>query len=310
MTERTTTNSGAIPTSGEKRPPRRSSRFTEALAEQLCELEDDLCRFGLRLGHVMSVQAELVRVGRGKPFVPHLPMWNMLVAEHHMIIVDLASWALGFYRKGKGGFLRKLGGPDLVTLARRTGNSGSAHQETAWRTAAFDRLFPGAGPHPCQQDIDGLGDRLDARFKALVDDRNDHRAHKYERRQKVTADALAPAEVAKHLEGCQQLLGDFRCLSSDIAFAHDTPRADPDDAQAQDVVDLILCGTIDWISEYGAGADPDPERRRYWQRRHAYYERLHVAHDALGDAGVAFNNHLRLLPEQTPTAAAVTKEGQ
>jgi hypothetical protein len=100
-----------------------TSRFTSGTETSLSERTRELWSFGERLGHLMSVQAELELVTRSKAFViRHEAMWQMLVASYDMIIVDLASRALGFYEKGGGGFLRSLRGDDLAALER------------AWRT--------------------------------------------------------------------------------------------------------------------------------------------------------------------------------
>jgi hypothetical protein len=91
--------------------PNLTDRFSEATREALRHHEDELADFGTRVGHLLSVQQELVQVTRGMSFLAyHLRMWQMLLSERDMVIVDLASWALHFYKKGDGGFLRALQG--------------------------------------------------------------------------------------------------------------------------------------------------------------------------------------------------------
>src|SRR5437879_5324055 len=92
-------------------------RFSGPIADALQRHEYELVYFSERIAHLLSVQQELVRVTKGKPFaLYHEPMWRMFHAEIDMVIVDLASWALGFYGKGRGGLLRQLRGPDLQAL--------------------------------------------------------------------------------------------------------------------------------------------------------------------------------------------------
>jgi hypothetical protein len=275
------------------------SRFSTVTWKQLEGLEVELLTFARRHAHILSVDAEFVRVCRDKTFIRwHEPMWNMLLGERDMLIVDLASWAKAFYRKG--GFLQLLHGPDLKALNRdwpsADGGCDSHEQSLVakLRGAAFERLFPGAeSRRPSRQDVEALGGRLKDHFGPLLDDRDVHRAHKYER-EKATAAWLTPADVTPHLRRCQQLLGDLRFVASNTQFGHPDPRPAPGEREAQDVVDLVLCGPINWIIHYGAGADTDPKRLSYWQRRDAYYERLHSAHEASGDLAAPFNDPFRV----------------
>ena len=172
--------------------PTSDSRFTAAQADEFEKLESDLSRFAFRLGHLCSVDAELLRVTRDKLFLPSLPMWDL---------IDLASWALGFYEKGAGGFLRKLRGDDFRALKLKWKG-----QVNPWRKEAFDRLFPGADQWPRQDDVDRLGERLSVHFKPLHDDRNEYRAHRHERGKESNAKELALADVPKRLRVCQQVL--------------------------------------------------------------------------------------------------------
>lgn len=308
-----------------------TDRFSAETQKLLTEHEHELLSFALRLGHVLSVHQELVRVARGKPFVIyHEAMWSMLLAERDMVAVDLPSWILGFYEKAGGGFLRKLRGPDLQALQVKwqqyspTDDDFFRDRNRSWREKAYDRLFPPTqGPFPIepgecscawcllhrepklrtgnpklgpsQRDISALCDRLHARFEPLRKDRNQHRAHRYEKGQPRTAAMLTLQELAQHLEACQELLADLRCLSSNSQFDayRYEPKAHENDEEARDVVDLILLGGISWIIDHDPTAEHTPESRFYWQRREAHYARLHAAHDATGETDTAFNNRGR-----------------
>ncbi|MGO8998590.1 MAG: hypothetical protein ACLQVI_35155 [Polyangiaceae bacterium] len=279
-------------------------RFSPETAAALKEHEIELISLGRRLRHVLSVHAELNRVTRGRSFlIRHEAMWWMLLGERDMIVVDAASWAKAFY--SRGGFLRKLQGPDFRALKRRWDyrtaeedfeplwsgeeddpamrrymSNVQREHNAAWRDEAFARLFPGAGADgvPCLRDIDALVDRLAQEFEPLLLDRHENRAHKYEKAG--TATMLSPKEVAEHLETCRRLLADFRCLSSNSTFSSfdAEPKADPEDRQAQDVVDHILCGCLNWIVEGDPGKEHAPKDQFYWQRRDAHYARVHTRH--------------------------------
>ena len=298
------------------------NRFSQPVAEALRRHEDELVGFSERVTHLLSVEQELRRVTRGKFFVIyHEPMYRTLLGERDMVVVDLASWARGFYKKAGRGLLRHLRGSDQQALKLKWKYEGSSvislggkaddviedHVRSlnrAWRAKAFSRLFPngttGSVPNvPCQQDIDALCDRLAAQFKSLHDDRNQHRAHRYENGPK-TAAMLSLADVTKHLEACQCLLADLRCLSSNSQFTshHYEPKAHEDDRYAQDVVDLILLGSLRTIidADYGPKSTPASSPGYYWQRRTAHYERLHALHEASGALDKPFNNRA-LIPD-------------
>ena len=299
-------------------------RFSPALAAAMKRHEDELVDFSARVTHVLSVEQEFVRVTKGKPFVVyHDAAWRMFHSEIDMVIVDLASWALGFYKKGGGGLLRQLRGADLQALAlewKRTGghvimvgglepeddewaqqaiDADVQRRNAQWRQWAFDRLFLG-GTHgsvpnvPCQQDVDALCDRLATQFETLHDDRNQHRAHRFEKGPK-TAAVLSLEDVKKHLQACQSLLADLRCLASNSHFTsyRYDPAAHEKDEDAQDIVDLVLCGIGD-IANFGALARTDPAERYYWQKRAARYDALHAAHVVRGEPNEPFNDRSRL----------------
>ncbi len=207
------------------------------------------------------------------------------------------------------GFLRSLPLSDVNALSlRRWGDESReprldevlrehvTYLNSDWRTKPFDRLFPNADEDlPSPQDLEALRKRLYKDFEPLRKDRNAHRAHKFERGMKADATWLVLDDAVRHLKPCQDLLIDFRCLATNSQFVHHAIRGNPDEDEAQDIVDLILCGTITWMWIYGAGSDSAPERPLHWQRRQAYYERLHAAHDACGDAAAPFNDRSRAL---------------
>jgi len=266
-----------------KTPPTRLvSRFAPETHEIFTKLEWELMWFVERLSFVSSIHAELVRVTRGQRFlIRNLGMWTMLLSERDAIVIDLASWVRAFY--AAGGFLRKLHGPDLRALGRKW--EGRAYES---RDNAFKRLFPCAGSRgvPCLRDVDVLVARTAEEFGPLLADRDEHRAHKYE--SIATAGMLSPPEVAAYLQGLRALLVDLRSLSSNDGFGSPAFRADPEDTQAQDVVDQILIGTIGWIVTFGAvglsapSPSEEPRHYYYWNWRRDHYEQLHQAHGERG----------------------------
>jgi hypothetical protein len=196
-----------------------------------------------RQHHVTSTYAELSRVTRGKPFTIHHPtMWTMALSERDMVIVGAASWIKGFY--SDGAFLRLVQAGDLRALALRW----QKQDPDTWRREAFGRLFPGAigrgVPNP--SDVDTLVASLADQFRPLVQDRHAHRAHPFEKESRGTVKKLDPTEVAAYLVKIHRLLADLYCLSAANHFTSWYPGAEVD-ADARDVVDLILSGPLGWI---------------------------------------------------------------
>jgi hypothetical protein len=282
-----------------------AARLSSSMYEELGRLEMDLLGFSQRFGHLMNVFAAFEVTTRGKPFlIYHEPMWTMLIDERDMLFIDLASWAKGMH--AKGGFLRTVvDRGELGALAlpwgqelQQAGNEEwlRAHFErtnAASRRKAYERLFPIAQTEtPTPSDVTHLCAYLRCSFDPLRLDRNQHRAHKYEKEKPVTAARLAPCDALEHFNQCRQLIADLRFLASNSSFTsygYDV-KAKADDEEAQDVVDLILCGSLGWIANYGMLANSDPADTYFWQKRDRCYERLHAAHDAAGDPAAPFNN--------------------
>jgi hypothetical protein len=286
------------------------TRFSSRTYDELGILEVQLVAFAKRFGHLLNVFAPVDAATRGKPFlIYHEPMWTMLLDERDMLFIDLASWAKGMH--GKSGFLRtveargELGALALPWGQELHGTGGNeflkAHverQNAEWRCKAFRRLFPIAvTATPASDDVTHLCTYLRCSFDPLRLDRNQHRAHKYEKEKPVTAARLAPSDVVEHFNECRQLLADLRCLASNSSFSNYGYNVETkaDDEEAQDVVDLILCGSLGWIANYGMLANSHPDDKHFWQKRQRYYDRLHAAHEASGDPAAPFNNRALVL---------------
>jgi hypothetical protein len=122
--------------------------------------------------------------------------------------------------------------------------------------------------------------------------------------------ALSLDDVKSHLEACQELLADLCCLSSNSQFTSYGYKLDPreNDADAQDVVDLVLLGGLKAIinDEHGPSSTPTPEPGYWGQRRKAHYDRLHALHDATGEPDRPFNSR-SLLSESRPWGLGVPR---
>jgi hypothetical protein len=292
-----------------------ASRLSSIAYEELGRLETDLLGFSKRFGHLLNVFAAFEATTRGKPFlIYHEPMWTMLLDERDMLFIDLASWAKGMH--AKGGFLRTVeargelgafalpGSPELHPAGDEEWLRAHAERKNSEsRRRAFNRLFPSAQTEiPTSSDVRHLCTYLRCFFDPLRLDRNQHRAHKYEKEKPVTAARLAPSDALEHFNKCRQVIADLRFLASNSLFTsygYDV-KARADDDEAQDIVDLILCGSLGWIANYGMLAKANPADTYFWQKRARHYERVHAAHDAAGDPAAPFNNRALLFEPLVP----------
>jgi len=261
-------------------PQRRifdTSRFQPATRDWFLKVCGNFGALAQRYRCVASVHAEVARIARGKSFTIHdAAMWRMALAERDMVAIDAASWARGLY-DGRG-FLRALQGVDLSAL-RLEWNGQSSDGS---RLRSFERLFPEAAFAgrivPEDRDREELVDRLDGKFRPLLLDRDKFRAHRFEQVRTGNAKMLDLSETAEHLLRMQELIIDVFLLSAFCSYQPWELDADPEDIEARDVVDLILCGPLNWIVD-GPPAGRNHEAPLYRQRRASYYERLHAEHE-------------------------------
>ncbi len=269
-----------------------SSRFSARTRAHLWELGGQYLALSERHRHVASVHAELVRVGRGKPFlVQNQPILWMALGERDKVVIDAASWLEGILKAG-GLLSDYLRDDDLAALRRPWGDAVGSVDE--WRQAAFQRLFPSAAAAlrelPIPEDVVELAKLIRKAFDGLLRDRSRHRAHIYERTQNGAPKMLAPADVLHYIDRIHQVLADLHCLSAANYHPINDTTPDPRCLTARDVVDLLLLGNLAWIVDGPAGTGHAPELRRYRERREAHYDRLHAAHDEAGDPDKASND--------------------
>jgi hypothetical protein len=235
-----------------------------SLLEGIEDLQKKLLGIKVRLHVLRAFVTDLEAVTKKKPFrIWDDLAWMMVLDSRDMLIVHLASFAMGLHKH----HLKNVVLPHLKKLKRDHKPAPGDEDDPSVRThaAAFDRLFPSCTKKtPSKQDLTDLCKRICERADRVRRDRNENRAHVFERGG--NADMLPLEEVSELFEYLEEVLNDLRLLASDSTMATDSVLSMTDPRfTARVLVDHIVLRT-----------DPYPERL---DQRAGDYERLHEAHD-------------------------------
>jgi hypothetical protein len=238
---------------------------TEREGDIVVEHHDRLLHASQSLYALEAFERELERASKGRLFfILNDIVWAMALRSRDLTVIHLASFAKSLYTKG--GLLGRLqAGSPKSFPRRRKGAQGEGRPERDYldrlHREAFERLFPNAARGlPSHADWGGLIDRYGKCSADLVSDRNNNRAHPYERGSTASARVLCVAELRKHVAETSALLNDLRLLQSgstmELAELHSASAS----TTARTLVDMVLLGTCCEL--------PDA-------RRSAIYEALH-----------------------------------
>ena len=242
-----------------------------SLDDRLSRVEHDLMQIARRLYALEAFTDELNRVTREKPFrIWDDIVWMMLLDSRDMLVIHLASWAKSLI--AAGGLLAEVKANHLADLpfARRATDrtDNDSHLRSlldGYHLEAVGRLFPRAsGQSATAADVDGLTQRVRQASDALRNDRNQNRAHAFERGKPGSAKMLDFSDLRTSVRAYEQLLNDIRLVgcASTLAY-HDMNDADCRSA-AEELVDAVLIGHSSRQELVMAGRD-----------RNAYYAWLH-----------------------------------
>jgi hypothetical protein len=216
-----------------------------------------------------------------------------------MLVIDLCSWAASIYSGETR--LNELKERHCSKLARQRrwgigdGEWIEQHYDRS-HSEAFARLFPGiSGETPSESDVDALRSRLQKYYKPLDRDRNENRAHRYENRNHpARAPMLDFERLSEFFEFSRQLIVDLRLVADGSQLGFDDVSPTRAEFASPDIVDLVLLGSFEKRqSLIGMGSRAD------------LYARLHAAHEAAGDADMAFNDGRFLYPDGYFSATAL-----
>jgi hypothetical protein len=256
-----------------------------------------------QLNFLRAFEHELAQVTRKKGFrIWNRSLWHTLLNARDGLAVHIASWAKSMYEDG--GLFGTISGKSLVdALAMGSKREGSARDASErelvlrHRKKHFARLFPGvketpSGKKPTADHVEKLRTRFAKRCEPLHDDRNAYRAHLFEKKIAANVRQLHTPGRAQFVNYAQKLLNDLLLLCDRSTYGFpDVRRPSKGDAQARDLVDLLLNGTI----TFAVGEWTKADGQYLWQQRAKYYEALHARHDALpNNRKHLFND--RLLP--------------
>lgn len=269
----------------------------ESIAQRLRTREDDLLGVAYALRRVLAFQRHFAHLTRRKPFrIAHLTAWSAILSERHMVAVDFSSWGDGMtkhFLKGVHASELELLKSDRVTPGMSKEDDFARRYLLDARAATFARLFPNAvekkRKEPSKHDVAELRHSLFLLMEPVRHDRNAHRAHRLERDPSRHAEVKAVdlTDMVERFEKAREITRDLRLLvdGSQLMFPSLIPS--DDDVLTRDLVDLVLCGPIQWTAKQWSEAG---ERDDRWeQRRTAFYEMLHSRHDQHGDSNVLFN---------------------
>jgi hypothetical protein len=241
------------------------------MMEKLERAEDTLNQLKLRYYLLHAFQDEFTRVvGRRRIDIHNDHIWTMAFDTRDALALHLASWSKGL--TGPGGLFRQL-----KQHFKKLYVPKSVAEANEGRRYAFTRLFPAAVARNriLVSDVDAL----EARFRQVVsrvrNDRNKTVAHMYEHKAQLSRRLLTPRGYATVFKRVESLLNDIRVVVDNSSRAYSNLSWVNSKTVAEDLVDMILSGTISQVL-YDFGIQDRLEQAQapyYWQSRAEFHAR-------------------------------------
>lgn len=256
----------------------------------LTQKQRELHQLGERFQRAHSFAVELQRSTKGKRFdIRNAFAWEAVISAHRMLIIDLSEW-IGSIVKWLGVNLQREALAELrasKNKAAKVAKGSSVHADADTEHAlrrhlegsffasycrALRRLFGNAAEkrrRATDQDVRKLEARLRS-WREPLKELRDSAAHAYgDRTGSKTRHRLV--DLRGRIEKCGRLLNDLRLLLDCSTYGLPNLKPSDHDAHARDVVDLIVLGTIQYVT----GEVEQHPGTYYWQKRDAEYARLH-----------------------------------
>jgi hypothetical protein len=242
----------------------------EAFENFLQEATEQVYEIGRRLYALEAFTKELHLRCKGHDFdVMNDVAWQAMFDMRTVFVIELSGWTTAALRKGDNGFLGLLQGQysGLVRFVRKRPKnelSHSAEVREQVHRETLERLFGQPSIRKNEPAIwKALRDRFDAGTSWVRTERDERRAHPFQRGPLPDSDLLNNEELRRAYDYVTQFMSDVRWIGDVGQWSwHDSalfPRA----VAAEHVVDQTLLGF-----------SPKP-----WQRETAYAA-MHGAHDA------------------------------
>lgn len=271
---------------------------TEKLKNEIKKIENAILEIRRRLYFLDAYQAEAQRIFGDKSFrIKNDILWMLLIDSYEMLIIHFAGLVKGIYTPG--GFFdvlkstapalrpkswRKFESPKGQIFSDRTMTDDERKRleidlSTSFQRNQADRvkktlleIFPElAGEaefHPKPEQIEKLKDRFEAEMRSIVDDRDQHRAHRYDmtKPSEIKKEDLITLEVLSNkFDYLENLMNCLRFIGTDSSFGYSNMCWADTRNTAEDFVDLLQLGNINRVNI--TVGDPSSELKYYWQRR-------------------------------------------
>jgi hypothetical protein len=234
----------------------------------------------LRFSHLVTFATELGRLERGKPFdIANSATWTAMIDSRDMLVIHLASWVTGTVERG--GFFGQLCAHAITDFRRAKPWSGvDAYDKRQQKIAfanAWERTFPGvARSRFCSDDVVAFQDRFHGALSDIVQDRNEHRAHVFERKQ-ATSEMLDLYKLGSRMKFIERTFGDLFLIVTAKSLAAAPEFTNVSSVSVGELVDQVIFGSC-----------ANMQRARGTRSRDELFDELHRLHDA-SDGTKAFN---------------------
>jgi hypothetical protein len=271
---------------------------SETLKNEIKKIENAILDIRRRLYFLDAYQSEAQRIFGNQPFRRKNDiLWMLLIDSYEMLIIHFAGLVKGMYTPG--GFFdvlkstvpalrpkswRKFKSPKGQIFFDRTMTDDDKKRIEIELSTSFQRnqadmvkktlleIFPEllgeAEFRPKPEQIEKLENRFKEEMRSIVNDRDQHRAHRY--------DMTKPSEIKKEdlvtldllsnkFDYLENLMNCLRFIGTDSSFGYSNMCWADTRNTAEDFVDLLQLGNINRVNL--TVGDPSSELKYYWQRR-------------------------------------------
>ena len=282
------------------------------LDELLRHHENTLMRIKTRLYVLLEIEKQFDSITQKKKFkIKNDIVYRMMMDTWDMLVIDLASLSKGMV--GDGGLFNQIKanlnqvkplnrkaievpkgritfvGPHTDEDIERVQLELDEHfveQIVQSNREALTRLFPASkGRVPLKiksEDIDELKTKFDSINQVVHDDRNKHRAHKFEKDQgRAQTERLDFNKLKAKFEEVEQLMNDLRLVVTNSSLSYNDMNLANKTQVAKDLVTMVLWGSSINIDESsGINAKMNVGISSPFDRQYGYQLREKMIQDA------------------------------